>query len=192
MRDYTLVVVDMQPNFVDASVKEELMSNVTQEIQLAIDCGAEIVFTEIPYFSALDEEALKPTFPELLELVKGYPRYRKVTKMPYFYSPHGAAETVLRHCDKREESKSFRVCGVYAGGWIRNSKDELEINSSTGLPNWTGCVFDIVLGLRKVIPDSAVQVVQDACRDTRKFMKQIHWSDFTGLGQVTLHCAGAL
>lgn len=191
MSKYTLVVVDMQPYFEDAN-DEQTIANVEREIRQAIDRECDIIFTEIPYFSPMDEEGLKPTHRRLRDLVKGYKHFRSVDKMMFPRGPFEGARNVVNGCDYYHFSKKrFRVCGVCTGGWIRNEDGSIRLDERTNEPDATGCVFDIVLGLTRLLPGAPIEVVQDACRDTRPFVKQVHWEDFSQLPNVEVLSPGS-
>lgn len=185
MGKYTLVVIDMQPYFHD-SCDETLLANIAREILRAIDRNCDILFTEVPYFSPLDDEGLKPTHRRLRDSVRGYKHCHTVNKMMFPRGPYEGARCVLNGCDYYHLGKKrFRICGVYAGGWQRNDDGSFVVDES-GERQATGCVFDITLGLTKLLPAARIKVVRDACRDTRSFVKQVHWEDFSALPNVTV------
>jgi len=185
MRKYTLIVVDMQPYFHDSN-DEQLLANVEREIRLAVERECDIIFTEVPYYSPMDDEGLKPTHRRLMDLVKGYKHCRTVQKMMFPRGPYEGARNIVNGCEYYHLGKKrFRVCGVYTGGWVRKEDGSVETNDS-GERQLTGCVFDIVVGLTKHLPEAGIKVVQDACRDTREFRKEVNWTDFSELPNVSV------
>jgi len=189
---YTHIMVDMQRYFPDAN-HEQTIANNARELQRAIDRNCDIIYTEIPYYSAMDKKGLPPTHRRLLELLKGYKRARLVQKLMFQRGPNMAARCVLNGCDEkpRFEKTLFRVSGVCTGGWVRNKDGSIKLDQRTNEPEHTGCVFDIVLGLTVLVPDARIKVVQDACRDTRPVgigdaPWVVNWDDFRGLRNVTV------
>jgi hypothetical protein len=189
MHKYTLVVVDMQPFFEDAN-DERTIANVEREIRRAIDRGCDILFTEIPYFSPMDEEGLKPTHRRLRDLVNGYKQAYTINKMMFPRGPYEGARCVLNGCDYRGfNRKRFRICGVCTGGWHRNKDGSIQVDERTGEQCLTGCVFDITVGLTRLAPEARIKVVQDACRDTRPMGDNgnrwiVNWDDYRSLPNV--------
>ncbi len=163
----------MQPFFNDSNHRP-LLANVASEIATAIALKYEIIITEIPYASAMDEEGLRPTHAELTDLVRGYPACRTVDKLISQYC-HLASANIVVDCAKKHgfSANQFRVCGVHTGGWFKEQK---------GPPSITGCVFEIVFGLTRLIPDVPVTVVRNACRDTRPGIT-VNWDDYSQLSK---------
>ncbi|MBY0359160.1 MAG: cysteine hydrolase [Candidatus Obscuribacterales bacterium] len=135
MKNYTLVVVDMQPHFV-ASNNRLTQSYVAIEIERAKANGMAIVFLEIPYLSPLDEVGYKPTHQSLLKLVRGYDKAKVWTK-----SDNGG-QRLLDACQHHGFTKKrFRICGV----------------------NTELCVLSLVRDLLVKSPSSKLKVVARAC-----------------------------
>lgn len=190
MNRYTLVVVDMQPFFQEAN-DELTLSNVEREVKDAIKQDCDIVFVEIPYFSPMDDQGLKPTHSRLTDLVKGYKRSHTIMKMMFPRGRFEGANNIIRGSNHFHFKKNqFRVCGVLTGGWIRKTDGSIETDERTGLPQHTGCVFDIVLGLSQLLPEAQIEVVQDACRDLRPASLQTNWNDFRQLPNVSVVQSG--
>lgn len=186
MSRYTLVIVDMQPFFEEAN-DELTISNVEREVKEAIKQGCDIVFVEIPYFSPMDDQGLKPTHSRLTDLVKEYQRSHTILKMMFPRGRFEGANNIIRGSSHfHYNKKQFRICGVLTGGWIRKSDGSIETDERTGLPQHTGCVFDIVLGLSQLLPDALIEVVQDACRDSRPAAQETNWNDFGQLPNVSV------
>lgn len=130
--EYTLVVVDMQPIFAPSP---RVIANVAREIELAKAAGYAVVFLEIPGWGWND--AYPPTYPELLALVRDYPR-----KQRHYKSIADGSVFVLDACRRYGFCQSkFRVCGLHTDA----------------------CVLSTVNGLLRSAPQAMVVVVQDAC-----------------------------
>lgn len=179
-KNYTLVVVDMQPFFTNDS---ETLKHVAREIERARERGCDIAFVEIPYFSPMDEEGLAPTHLKLRELVKDYARVKTIYKPMFTQSLTHAAKCLLGALLQFGfETSRFRVCGVNSGGWLRTASGDIEIDEYTQEPKYTGCVFDLVLGLSRLATKAEIKVIADACKDERGF--QVNWNDFSELPHV--------
>ena len=136
MKKYTLVVVDMQPDF-SASNDPNTRTAVEWEVRKAIKRGLPVVVLEIPYFSPIDEDGLEPTHRSIMNLLSGYKRYQVVQKRWSDGSSH-----VISSCeDHMYGQQRFRVCGV----------------------NTDECVLQTVLGLARRLPMSKIKVVKNAC-----------------------------
>jgi hypothetical protein len=176
----------MQPFFEDAN-DELTILHVEREILSAVKQDCDVVFIEIPYFSPMDEQGLAPTHRRLKELGKGYKRSHTVMKMMFPRGRFEGANNIIRGSTYRQyQTKQFRVCGVCTGGWLRNEDGTIKYDERTNSPEHTGCVFDIVLGLSKLLPEAQIEVVQDACRDSRPAAKETNWDDFRTLPNVTV------
>lgn len=156
MKEYTLVVVDMQPDF-PASNDPKTLSAVEREVRKAIKRGFGVVVLEVPYFSPLDEEGLKPTHRSILKLLDGYSRYR-VTQKRW---SDGSCQVVRMCEDYKFANKRFRVCGV----------------------NTDACVLETVLGLAQRLPESKIKVIKDACNTA---FNQNCWDKFLVAPNVKL------
>lgn len=156
MKKYTLVVVDMQPDFV-ASNDPRTQSAVSLEIERARRNGMAVVFMEIPYLSPLDETGYEPTHKFLKDLVRGYDKTTVLEK-----ADNGAVRLLdgCKHFDFC--TKRFRICGV----------------------NTELCVRDLVLGLLRASPKSRIKVICRACNTIYK--KKDTWSDFPKSDQLVL------
>ncbi|HEY9870731.1 MAG TPA: isochorismatase family protein [Candidatus Obscuribacterales bacterium] len=149
MKEYTLVVVDMQPDF-PASKDPATLAAVQREVKRAMHFHCPVVLLEVPYFSPLDEEGYKPTHRSIMQLLSGYDRYQVVQKI---FSD--GSLNVINTCEwKKYGTKRFRVCGV----------------------NTDLCVLETVLGLARRLPESTIKVVQDACNTS--YDKNC-WEQFT-------------
>lgn len=112
MVEYTLVVVDMQPNF---SPAESVVAAVAREIMLARTNGQAIVFLEIPGWGWND--TYPPTCGELTALVREYQRYCREYK-----TVSDGSIMVIDACQRRGFcSNRFRVCGAFADACVRST-----------------------------------------------------------------------
>jgi nicotinamidase-related amidase len=156
MEHYTLVVVDMQPDF-PAATDVRTIAAVARQVKLARENHCAVVFLEVSYLSRFDMEEFKPTHRELINLVRGYDRYSIAEKL---YSDGSWA--VQDSCKRRDFAvHHLRVCGV----------------------NTDVCVQQTVSGLAKSLPNSQIDVVQDACNTSTP---DLDWNKFTSLSNVNL------
>ena len=95
---YTLVVVDMQPQFPAARIKK-CVDNVLAEIEVAKSAGAGIVVLELNGYG--------PTNKRIAKAVRSYERGYFKTK--YLNDGH---DEVLRVCDIHDLTRNFRVVGI--------------------------------------------------------------------------------
>ncbi len=138
MESYTLVVVDMQPDF-EASNNPATIANVKREIIEAKAKQMPILFLEVPYFSPLDERGLRHTHQELTQLVKFYPN---TTRYPIEKLRSDGSYQVLWACEQNHYTNShFRICGV----------------------NTNICVYETAVGLSQ---NGVVEVIKNACNTT--------------------------
>ncbi|MBX9725501.1 MAG: hypothetical protein K2X81_29150 [Candidatus Obscuribacterales bacterium] len=179
-KNYTLVVVDMQPFFTSDL---DTLNHVAREIERARERGCDIAILEIPYFSPMDEEGLAPTHKQLRELVKDYARVKTIYKPMFTQSLTHAARCLLTVLLQFGfETRRFRVCGVNTGGWLRTASGDIQVDEKSQEAKHTGCVFDLVLGLSRMAPEAKIKVIADACKDERGF--QVNWNDFSELPRV--------
>ena len=136
VKEYTLVVVDMQPDF-PASNNPATLRAVEREVRKAIKHRLPVVVLEIPYFSPLDEDGLKPTHRSIMRLLTGYDHYRVVQKR----WSDGSSHVILTCEDSKYMKHRFRICGV----------------------NTDACVLETVLGLAKRLPKCKIRVIKNAC-----------------------------
>lgn len=168
---YTLVVVDMQSNFTAAN-DARTVANVGREIRAAMAGGHDVVVVSIPYWSPMDEEGLPPVHPQLTKLLVGYPHQASCSKLSWQYG----GSNVVNCCQRGNlGTERFRLVGVNAGGWIREANGALRLDRETGKPLATGCVFCMAIELSQVVPNAAIEVVQDACNDPGS---STNWNDY--------------
>ncbi len=103
MKEYTLVVIDMQPAF-PASGDVTIMAAVKRELGKAVQRGFPIVVVE---FSG--DGTHVPTNASLMQEVLGYNRLQVVRK----YKSDGSAQVLSTCSEHGFGSERFRVCGVY-------------------------------------------------------------------------------
>lgn len=96
---YTLVVVDMQPDF-HAANGERVSKNCLREVEEAVNMGAHIIFLEYTYHA--------PTLPSLMKAVDGY-EYHVVKSKG---SDDGSAKVQEAVYEKDFMVGRFRVIGV--------------------------------------------------------------------------------
>jgi nicotinamidase-related amidase len=136
--DTVLVVVDMQPGFLPdggdpgSPAAKRALLGVAREIKRAIRRGMPIVVVEYRRHAG--------THPQLMQLLKGYARYRIAKK-----GQMDGSKGVLHACREMglRQPPAFRVCGTYTHY----------------------CVEETVLGLSRKRRRSVVEVVRSACTD---------------------------
>ncbi len=181
-QEYVLLLVDPQPRFISAQAPA--LDHMLREIELAKMQTCPIFILSTPYFSAFEEEGCGPVHEVLRKAVENYPLYGSIEKYISAYVEFGAATQVINACQKLALGRPwrFRVGGAYTGGWLRENG---RIKSDNGEQIYTGCVFDLVLGLRKLSSDAIIDVVREACHEPRKWF-DVRWEDFSELPQVFL------
>ena len=159
---YTLVVVDMQPFYTtDAAT----IKNVAREVSLARERNNHIIFLTVPYLSPLQEAPFKPTYPEILAEVEGYPSDLWQTAEKIFQD---GSRIVFNTCAwKHFPINHLRVCGV----------------------NTDLCVLDTVKGLLKANDPAleTIEVVKNACNSNNPETDNVTvWEQFPTDPRLTL------
>ena len=134
MQDYTLVIVDMQPNFWAARHKHTLKA-IKREVKIAKKRALPIVLLEFP--KTRENPQYLPTHPKITRKLEGYARRAVVYKS----QSDGSFELLIECHRLKLERPRFRVCGV----------------------NTDVCVLKTALGLANFRPYTQIEVVQDGC-----------------------------
>jgi hypothetical protein len=173
---YTLVVVDMQPvPIFPAAYDRRTIANVAREIDTAVSLGADVVIAEISHWGNDD---FPSTHEEIIEHLRGYQRFTRAYKDMYNYG----GGNVIQSCLSRNFAlKRIRLCGINSGGWIRQD-GQIQKDPKTGKPRPIGCVFCMALDLRKLLPGSVIEVVEDACNDVQPNF----WEDYQDIGVMVI------
>jgi len=137
--EYTLVVVDMQPDFA-ASRHPLTLNAVEREVRAARRRGCPVVVLQIPYFSPRDEVGYRPTHERIMRHLASYRRKQVVEKL----QSDGSYQVIVTCARNGFTLERFRVCGV----------------------NTDICVLKSVQGLSETLPACRITVVADACNSS--------------------------
>ena len=113
---YTLLVIDMQSEFLDTFRHDDERTNVIAEVQQtvlqAIEDGAEIIDVN---YGGYD---LDPTITDISMLWKDYNKVKKVTKRS-----DGGGEEVMQ---AKPANTQLRACGINLGACVRSTVYQLR------------------------------------------------------------------
>lgn len=105
---YTLVVIDMQPEFLAAGFPDSL-SNVKREVKKAIDSKAHILFVEY--------NLAGPTNPDIVRIAKDYNNAFFVIKE----DDDGSTEVKRAIWKHKAPSNTIKICGVNTECCVRST-----------------------------------------------------------------------
>lgn len=141
----TRIVIDAQP-FFDAANTPDFVVGLTAELLQAKQEGAHVLFVEYRDSGR--------THQSVLNLLRGYPRKRRLVKQADDGSRE-IARVLLDHAIPRDV---LRVCGV----------------------NSDCCVLSTVNGLRGRLPQTQIQVVKSACARDPAWERPFDWRSYNG------------
>lgn len=123
MSPHTLIVIDMQPGFSPNHPK--LISNVSEEINLAKANNAGIIFLEYwrKMFNGDIDNTFKDTLPELLSLVDGYDKVERVKK---FECSGEMAICDFLNSHPEYNRENFVICGIYVDQCVYQTVNDLH------------------------------------------------------------------